>query len=418
MCSEEYRWKLVDDHLKQFNHVRKKNYHPSERICCDESMSRWYGQGGGWINHGLPCYVAIDRKPENGCEIQNIADGRSGIMMQLKLVKGKDLEGEEDNTGNINHGTKVLLELLRPFSGRNRKAIVCADSYFASVQTVCELWKLGFRFIGVVKTATKQFPMEYLNRVALDERGDCHHLVSKMMSGDDEIHLKAFVWMDRERRYFVSSTGSMREGKEFQRKRWRQIAELESNEAPEKVDITVTQPETSEIYYDVCAKIDQHNRMRQSDLRMEKKLQTKSWEKRVNLSILSMAIVDSYLLYKACTGKKMTQHEYYCGLADEMVENTWSGTPSNVRKNVGPNEVNFGSCGMGVHLTPNRLPMITTKSGTKRKRQMRCAMCSKKTVRECSLCRDDETVDESDSHFCDGLSGRDCFRQHCLTLHS
>ena len=53
----------------------------------DESISRWYGLGGSWINMGIPHYVAIDRKPEAGCEIQNAADGNSSIMMRLKLVK-------------------------------------------------------------------------------------------------------------------------------------------------------------------------------------------------------------------------------------------------------------------------------------------------------------------------------------------
>jgi hypothetical protein len=33
-------------------------------------MSQWYGKGGDWINTGLPHYIAIKRKPENGCEIQ------------------------------------------------------------------------------------------------------------------------------------------------------------------------------------------------------------------------------------------------------------------------------------------------------------------------------------------------------------
>ena len=32
-------------------------------------------------------YVAIDRKPESECEIQNSACGRSGIMMRLQIVK-------------------------------------------------------------------------------------------------------------------------------------------------------------------------------------------------------------------------------------------------------------------------------------------------------------------------------------------
>ena len=32
-------------------------------------------------------YVAINHKPENGCKIQNAADGRSWLMMQLMLDK-------------------------------------------------------------------------------------------------------------------------------------------------------------------------------------------------------------------------------------------------------------------------------------------------------------------------------------------
>ena len=44
-------------------------YHPSYCTCVDESMSRWYGIGGHWINASLPQYIVIDRNPENGCEI-------------------------------------------------------------------------------------------------------------------------------------------------------------------------------------------------------------------------------------------------------------------------------------------------------------------------------------------------------------
>ena len=46
-----------------------------------------YEKGGHWINHGLPMKVAINRKPENGCEIQNTCCGRNMIMMRLKLLK-------------------------------------------------------------------------------------------------------------------------------------------------------------------------------------------------------------------------------------------------------------------------------------------------------------------------------------------
>ena len=78
---------LVDDYIVNFNKNRARNYHTSDSICADESMPRWYGIEGHWINSGLPQYIVIDRNPENGCEVQNDADGVSGITMQLNLVK-------------------------------------------------------------------------------------------------------------------------------------------------------------------------------------------------------------------------------------------------------------------------------------------------------------------------------------------
>ena len=84
MKHSQYRWKLVDGFVKRFNDYRAQSFIPSEMICVDESISRWYGQGGDWINFGLSHYVAIDRKPENGCEIQDSCCGVSGIMMRLK----------------------------------------------------------------------------------------------------------------------------------------------------------------------------------------------------------------------------------------------------------------------------------------------------------------------------------------------
>ena len=77
---------IVDDHISTFNKNLACNYHPSDFICLDKYMSRWYGIVGHWINYGLPQYIEIDRKSENGCEIHNDSDGVSGIIIQLNLV--------------------------------------------------------------------------------------------------------------------------------------------------------------------------------------------------------------------------------------------------------------------------------------------------------------------------------------------
>ena len=146
-------------------------------------------------------YVAIDRKPENGCEIQNAACGRSGVMLRLKLVKGVNLPGSEDevvgdNEESLLHGTNVLKHVVSPWFGTNR--IVCADSYFASVGAAKELYRNGLRFIGVVKTATRGYPKTFLTSVELQNRGDFLALWSNATENSPE--LGAMVWVDRERR--------------------------------------------------------------------------------------------------------------------------------------------------------------------------------------------------------------------------
>jgi len=112
MTSEAWRWTLVDDFVKAFNDHRERHFIPSNMICVDESISRWYGQGGHWINAGLPCYVSIDRKPENGCEIQNAACGKSGVMLQLKLVKHTEEEAAGDQEDNNGGGISSVVELM------------------------------------------------------------------------------------------------------------------------------------------------------------------------------------------------------------------------------------------------------------------------------------------------------------------
>ena len=119
---------LVDDNVTNFNKNRARKYHPSDSICVDESMSIWYGIGGHWINTGFLQYIAIDRNPENGCEIQNAADGFSGIIMKMNLVKNSSKEYlhslEEHDV--LLHGTKVMLNLFQPWANKQR-CVVSAD---------------------------------------------------------------------------------------------------------------------------------------------------------------------------------------------------------------------------------------------------------------------------------------------------
>ena len=107
-------------------------------------------------------YIAIDRKPENRCEIQNSACSESVVMLQLLLVNSEEdshLHTQENNEG-LKHGTTILKYIVVPSA--NCEQGVCADSYFASVSSAEEMLRIGIRFIGVVKTATKKSHVIYI----------------------------------------------------------------------------------------------------------------------------------------------------------------------------------------------------------------------------------------------------------------
>ena len=89
-----------------------------------------------------------------------------------------------------------------------------------------------------------------------------------------------------------------------------------------RVELTIPQPLACEIYYDTCAQIDRHNRMRQDDLMLERKLGTMDWSHRVNLSIFGMCVVDSWLMFSKSTESEEKQRDFYELLAEEMIDNS------------------------------------------------------------------------------------------------
>ena len=129
----------------------------------------------------------------------------------------------------------MLHEFVEPWGNSGR--IVVGDSYFASVQAAIRLFRIGLRFIGVVKTATTGYPMVYLGRVLLpDGKGDRHGVVT--FDEESGCQLLAFVWSDRDRRYFISTCSSLASGTVIERTRWKQV-DATPNANPERKELTV-----------------------------------------------------------------------------------------------------------------------------------------------------------------------------------
>ena len=92
---EDHRWKLSEDFIINFNEYCTHIISPLDIIFSDESILRWYIQGGHWIHLSFPVYVTMDRKPENGAEIHNSSFWWSGIMMQIRIFKSSSNDADQ-----------------------------------------------------------------------------------------------------------------------------------------------------------------------------------------------------------------------------------------------------------------------------------------------------------------------------------
>jgi hypothetical protein len=278
----------------------------------------------------------------------------------------------------------------------------------------------------VVKTATKLYPQKFLQAIVLPERGMCAGLTTRHEEEGLDVDLLAFVYCDRDRHYFITSCSNLTAGTPISRLRVQQIEEVETNEDPKRVKITLDVPKAAEIYYSTCGKIDQHNRCRQDTLNLEKKLETKEWHRRVNMSIFGMVVVDSWMLYKGCTGgKKMGQMEYYKAIINNLIDNPYFSRPEpRIRvsrvpmsaSSVGSN-LTVGTFGRGIHLTPTKRKSGSAESKGKKRMQHRCRLCPHKTVMVCSICRQLPELGDSHAAYCAPATERACFHQHVCNIH-
>ena len=324
---------------------------------------------------------------------------------------------------SLNHGTQVILELLRPIANTDR--VVVADSYYASVQTARELWRIKLRFIGVLKTATKQFPMHYLSRVLLPAgKGD--HKALKAYDPASMYQLLAIVWTDRERRFFISSCASAAPGQVIERRRWRQT-DPTPNAAPALEDIRLPQPEAVQIYYDGCGRIDEHNQHQQGSLNLEKKVQTMSWAHRANHSIFAMCVVDAFDLAVGSLGNNKKYHSFRVFLEDlitELIDNEFNKRVLQKKKEQAVKvEAAISKVGVSVLDTSRQL---TAPTPTKRRKsnkpehrlQGACMICKKSTTHVCRSCQCFKNGLNDKQYWICSKAGKECMGKHIMTAHT
>ena len=173
-------WKQIQLLVNDFNATIKKNYVSSDRLCLDESMSAWRPRQDKY--GGLPHISFIKRKPKPlGTEFKSVADAESGIMLHLEIQRGK---GEMNDAAYKTElgATAACTKRLAEATSNGECDTFYGDSWFASAKTANEIKKLGHHFVGIVKTAHRNFPKVFLEQTMSDWPGGTY-LVMKSKFG-------------------------------------------------------------------------------------------------------------------------------------------------------------------------------------------------------------------------------------------
>jgi hypothetical protein len=289
---------------------------------------------------------------------------------------------------------------------------VCADSAFASVKSAVQLRKKGLYFLGMVKTASRSFPMKYLQEYPLCERGD-HVAVTSAL---DNVNLVGCAWNDRKRKLIVGTCGTTLPGSPHGKKR------MGMNSDGEFVPMLkeVKRPRIVEMYFSGAPTIDIHNHYRQGGLGLERSIQTQTWWMRVFCTILGIIETDAYVAYIRFSphGRDMTHREFTAQLARAMLANNVAATsPREHRTRVQPTLDVLSS-------TPEEDPghvlwplieceRFESRRGTNTRAKLNCKVCNRRASSYCRTCK--ETMGMT-IPICGSGTGRNCFVRHCNYL--
>lgn len=121
-------------------------------------------------------------------------------------------------------------------------------------------------FVVVVKTVPKEYPKKFLSEIELTARDDHFRLVSDENSDCKPMF---FMWMDWERRSFISSTETTNPAAQHVRECWGTVTDQ-----AEKLDLEIPLAEFVSTNYKTCSRADRHSQCKQDDFRIEKTLDT------------------------------------------------------------------------------------------------------------------------------------------------
>lgn len=315
-------WRFIKA-IEDFNANRSKTVAASAWKVFDESMSAFRPQTSK--TGGLPNISFVERKPENlGTEFKNVACGIIGMLLNLQVCRGANNEVPlEFDDLNVTSAYTARLGKESARCGQTEPVvdIMQGDSWFSSIPSLKAIESLGHRYKGIVKTAHKGFPKEFIEETMAFFPGGSH-MVMKTESGGKAMYAIGYKYSSKKTLCFIASegTGSTLPGKSYEARYPDRHGNVHVREVP--------RPRIVSTYFDKSNAIDSHNHVRQFELALEKFWVTQNPWFRLSTTLFGMGVVDCWKAYRYHLNQKHKQKQipirsFASLLARELLHNSF-----------------------------------------------------------------------------------------------
>lgn len=307
-------------------------YSPHQCLSIDECMVPWRG------NLSFKTYNP-DKPNKYGMKAYMLCDSDNGYCLRFKLYTGKSSVPHSTNGATYD----LVMDLLRGHYGKGH--VLYCDNYYSSPRLFLDLWDLGVGATGTVRSNRKGIPQS-IKDITLKQRGETVVSHNGPLTVTKYLDSKPVLLLST-----VSSSENVVTGK--------------------KDPKTGTDIKRPSVVIKYNAKMGGVDRSDQMIAYSKIAVKTLKWWKKVFFHMLSMVVLNSYIIYKASTTetKPMLFRVFRRKLVSQLVEK--STVAGSISKSVGrPSAKNLERLS-GRHFLSKIQP-----TGTKQNVTRRCIVCT------------------------------------------
>ena len=233
-----------------------KVYHPHQYLSIDEGMVPWKG------NLSFRVY-SPDKPIKYGLKAYMLCDSINGFCLRFKLYTGRRVTPPSEHGATYD----TVLDLVRDRMGKGH--IIFMDNYYSSPLLFLHLWSLGIAAVGTVRSNRRGLPIELKEKV-LRNQGDTY----VMHTGP----LSAIKYLDKKPVYLLST-----------------LYTSENVRTRHRAQEIFHRPKVVVKYDKFMGGVDRSDQMVANS---KVDLKTLKWWKKVFFHVLSIAVLNSYIMYK------------------------------------------------------------------------------------------------------------------------